>query len=322
MGGVGTGARPDGAPARHAAGAGHPRARAAGRDRDRDRVPVAAGPVARITTGRWRTDNGAPDTGTQQLWSAVLHVPPVDPVKRGTAAGADVRAVAAHSGASRSRPRSTADTREADRPAQLELPPADRSRRARSSRPSRSRPSASSSPRSAPTLSWRRSWTYPLLAPGRRPPGYVPLGLVEYQHTAALGRDHFVRTVHVGYLCGTCHRAVVDLTVERLPLRTEVVGNAPGGGALFSAKGYLLKTMTVIVQEPVVDYEPLCGRPSRTTAVSCRSRTSGSRRSRLGSRCRDLDEGAFWLQRPDGTPLCSKPSAPTSPGTRWSSASR
>jgi hypothetical protein len=90
-------------------------------------------------------------------------------------------------------------------------------------------------------------WDYPLIGPEPHdppatPPGYVPLDLVEYQHTAALGRDHFVRTLTVGYLCGTGHRAVIEATVERLPDGVEVVEQPPAGGAVFGTKGYLIRT--------------------------------------------------------------------------------
>ena len=62
-------------------------------------------------------------------------------------------------------------------------------------------------------------WDYPLVPPEQQEQlrGFDPIGLRQYQHTGALGRDHFVRTVEIGWFCGTGHPAVVVTTVQRLP---------------------------------------------------------------------------------------------------------
>jgi hypothetical protein len=258
--------------------------------------------------GRWRTDNGSSAISPHQLWSAVLRTTdggnPAEAVRRGTAAGADVRALAEYTGP---KPFETsldgfADTRRqiVQLSSNFHLPIA---------------AAAGATPFTPVPLRAKRleltalganaeleaSWDYPLLAPENQPPGFDPLDLVRYRHTAALGRDHFVQTVTVGYLCGTGHRAVVEITVERLPNGIEQLGQAPGGGALFSAKGYLLQTAQVIVQQPVVDYDELAaafahgGRelPLRSIRI-----TTKSARISLPP-----EEGAFWLLDPNGRKL-------------------
>jgi hypothetical protein len=283
-------------------------------------VPVPAPPTARETAielpwrlllspdarGRWRVPASvsAPDADADadadgsakcQLWSAVLHAE----------GGADVRVLAERSG-----PRPPAFESSLDG-----LPS---TRRQLVHLTSDFHMPVSSDAAAAPftpvPLHARRleltalganaelegGWSYPLLAPGQQPPGYQWLDLLEYQHTTALGRDHFVRTLTAGYLCGTGHRAVVEVTVERLPSRIEVVGKAPGGGALFGAKGYLLKTAQVIVQQPVVDYGSLAG------AFAHGGRELPWRSIRLTTKSARImapPDWPFWLRDPDGEPL-------------------
>ncbi|WP_127127347.1 hypothetical protein [Georgenia sp. SYP-B2076] len=253
-------------------------------------------------TGRWRTDNGAGSAGHAQLWSAVLVAGPGD----GGRPGADVRALAQRGGPG------TADTvpgalsptvREqivrlsSDFGLPVGEPPA----------PGAQPPAFTPVPIRADRLELTAlganaeldaQWDYPEPAPP--PAGYVPLSLRKYQHTAALGRDHFVRTVIVGFLCGTGHRAVYVETVERLPGGVQTVGQAPGGGALFGAKAYLLRTAQVVVQQPLLDYAPLAPafahdghelplRSIRLTTLSARV-----------AHVEGYDTRPFWLTQPDG----------------------
>ena len=146
-------------------------------------------------------------------------------------------------------------------------------------------------------------WEYPQVGPGAaRPPGFVAFDLVKYQHTAALGRDHFVRTVTVGFLCGTGHRAVVELTVERMPAGPAVIGHNPDGTALFGTKGYLQKTAIVTILQPVVDYRPLAA------AFAHDGREFPFQNIRITTRSApisvpNLDGGPFWLLDPAGKKL-------------------
>jgi hypothetical protein len=219
-------------------------------------------------TGRWRTDNSPAASEPRQLWSAVLHTTPdgaaPDAVDRGTVAGADVRAIAEFTGPQPQHLVTSLDALPKTREQIVQL----------SSNFHLPIPEEAGLTRFTPVpLQARRleltalganaeldvGWNYPLIPAEvqEQLPGYIPIGLVQYQHTAALGRDHFVRTVKVGYVCGTGHRAVVVATAERLPAGLEVVGHTASGAGLFGAKGYLLLTVDVFVQQPVVDYEPL-----------------------------------------------------------------
>ncbi|GAA2845823.1 hypothetical protein Acy02nite_47490 [Actinoplanes cyaneus] len=143
-------------------------------------------------------------------------------------------------------------------------------------------------------------WDYPLVPPEQQPPGFDPIGLRQYQHTAGLGRDHFVRTVKVGWLCGTGHQAVVVTTVQRLPVHVQVVAHRPEG-ALFSSIGYLIETVDVVVQQPRLDYGPLApafahhGRELPLASI---------RLTTLTARVHPVPENEpVWLRNPDGSML-------------------
>jgi len=128
-----------------------------------------------------------------------------------------------------------------------------------------------------------------------------PIGLRQYRHRGALGRDDLVQTVEVGWLCGTGHRAVCVTTMHRRPDRPQVVGHSPAGGALFTSTGYLTRTTEVVVQQPDMDYQPLArafahqGRELPLTSI--RLTTTVARVAALPA-----GEPA-WLCHPDGTPL-------------------
>jgi hypothetical protein len=247
--------------------------------------------------GRWRTDDGAEVTAPQQLWSAVLFTAGSEADR--TAVGADVRALSEHTGP---RPFDTPlDGFAAARRKIVQL----------SSNFHLPVPAGEF----MPVPLWARrleltalgasfeleaAWNYPRIqAADQPPPGYEAIDLVGYDHTAALGRDHFVRTAVVGYLCPTGHQAVVVETVERLPSLIENVGEASGGGAPFGAKGYLLRTVQAIVQQPVVDYGPPLahafahgGRefPFRSIHITTKSALIKPPAE---------DDEAFWLKDPD-----------------------
>ncbi|MCW2131658.1 hypothetical protein [Arthrobacter sp. VKM Ac-2550] len=207
--------------------------------------------------GQWRTLHGTTDVeDVHQLWSAVLCTQNSD---GSTSPGADVRALADRTGPTPFISSLTEDERheivQLSSNFRIELPPA--------AGVSRYRPVPIKANRLELTAlganaDLESEWEFPLLPPEElQGSGIEPLGLRQYQHVATLGRDHFVRTVRLGFLCGTGHRAVLVKTVERLPDGIEVVGQAPGGGALFSSKGYLLRKLEVVVQEPVINYGPL-----------------------------------------------------------------
>jgi len=98
-------------------------------------------------------------------------------------------------------------------------------------------------------------WEYPLVPVGDQFPGFQAIDLQQWQHTAGLGRDTFVRTVRVGFLC-TGNKAVVIETTQRIPSHINVVAELPEG-ALFTGRGYLVKTVDVVVLQPRMDYAGL-----------------------------------------------------------------
>ncbi|GAA1531901.1 hypothetical protein GCM10009827_057070 [Dactylosporangium maewongense] len=249
--------------------------------------------------GRWRTDNSANAAQLHQLWCAVLYTVDGD----GVVESADVRALAALAG-----PEPFDTSLDASRRRQIvqlssnfQLP----------------LPSSAGAPFFTPVpLRAKRlelttlganaeleaGWDFPLIPPDQ--PEFMPWDLRSYQHTTALGRDHLVRTVAVGYLCGTGHRAVIIETIERLPTNPRVVGHSPSGGGLFGATGYLLgTTLEVVLLQPVVDYGPLAasfahgGRemPLRSIRITTTS-------ARIAPR-EHVEEEPFWLRDPDGQKL-------------------
>ena len=100
-------------------------------------------------------------------------------------------------------------------------------------------------------------WDFPVLprniAQGLTLPA---LSLQQYEHIAGLGRDQYVKTVRVGFLCGTCHRAALVKVSERRFVNFDVAGATPEG-ALYGAYAYLHQYYQVVVQEPIVDYRQL-----------------------------------------------------------------
>ena len=263
------------------------------------------------SAGRWRPDNGATVAAPQQLWSAVLRVKAADPVTeeltRGTSAGADVRAIAAYTGVVIGSPPKgpplTADNLNqiVHLTSDFHLPIPPEPETTFTPVPLQAKKLELTALGANAELEGK--WEYPQVGPGAaRPPGFVAFDLVKYQHTAAIGRDHFVRTVTVGFLCGTGHRAVVELTVERMPAGPAVVGHNPDGTALFGTKGYLLKTAIVTILQPVVDYRPLAG------AFAHDGREFPFQNIRITTRSApisvpNLDGGPFWLLDPAGKKL-------------------
>jgi hypothetical protein len=144
------------------------------------------------------------------------------------------------------------------------------------------------------------SWSYPDVPEALRPPGFDPIGLRQYQHIAGLGRDTFARTVAVGWLCGSGHRAVVVTTVQRISTNPRVVANPPEG-SLFTGTAYLLKTVDVIVQQPRLDYGPL------GAAFGLEGRELPIRSILLTTTTAPVKAVAesepAWLVNPDGTEL-------------------
>jgi hypothetical protein len=139
---------------------------------------------------------------------------------------------------------------------------------------------------------------------GEWPDGPPTISLRKYQHVAAQGRDQFVRTVRMGFLCGTGHRSVVITTTERAPVTKAVVGNAPGGGALFGTAAYLNQRYEVFVIGPDMDYGPLAG------AYSFSGREMPLRSIHLVTRSAEIlgTPGVpfvtpTWLLTPQGQPL-------------------
>jgi len=246
-------------------------------------------------TGRWTT-TGDPHAGDPavQLWSAVLGS------DAGPAAHADVRAIARHPVPA---PFPDALDALADTRGQLVTLTSD------FHLPVAFTPVPISARRLELTAlgagaDLEGAWSFPLTS--ALPPGFTPPDLTEYHHVTALGRDHVVRTVIVGYLCGTGHRAVVVLTVERLANGVQV-GHAPGGGAEFSSSGYLMQTAQVIVQQPLVDYTELRrafaheGRelPFKNIKITTRSARILPP-PRTDAPCDEGPDIPFWILDPDG----------------------
>jgi hypothetical protein len=254
---------------------------------------VALSPDA---TSRWRTDTGATASAHQQLWSAVLR--PATPQRPGTAPlPRDVRLLAAFRGPV---PFETVLTAENRRQAvqlsgnfHLPVPGGEFI------------PEPLTAHRLELTTLGANAelegrWNYPLVPPEQQPPGFDPIGLRQYQHTAAIGRDHFVRTVKIGWLCGTGHQAVVVTTIQRLPAGLHVVATPPEG-AQFTGTGYLIKTTDVIVQQPRLDYAPLAaafahqGRELPLTSIMLTTTTARILAA--------PETDPSWLLNPDGTKL-------------------
>jgi hypothetical protein len=102
-------------------------------------------------------------------------------------------------------------------------------------------------------------WDFPVLPPTVAQALSLPvLSLQQYEHIAGLGRDQYVKTVKVGFLCGTGHRASLVKVSERRFTNFGVASVSPDG-ALFGAVAYLHQYYQVVVQEPVMDYSRLSG---------------------------------------------------------------
>ena len=142
-------------------------------------------------------------------------------------------------------------------------------------------------------------WEFPLVAGLREPPD-----LQQYRHVAAQGRDHFVRTVNVGFLCGTGNRATIVVTTERLHSNLQTVGTTPNGFPLIGATAYLLQTKEVVVQEPEIDYGTLApGYAFRGREMPLRSiRLLTTSATVIG----DPELTPSWLMTAPGTPLMFK----------------
>ncbi|NMR28111.1 hypothetical protein [Crystallibacter degradans] len=245
--------------------------------------------------GRWRTLRGTIEVGdTHQLWSAVLHTVDND---GDISQGADVRALADRTGPTPFNSSLTDNERhqivQLSSNFRIALPPDARYT------PVPIKANKLELTALGANADLESEWDFPLLPPEElQGSGIEPLGLRQYQHVAALGRDHVVRTVRLGFLCGTGHRAVLVKTVERLPDGIEVVGQAPGGGALFSSRGYLLRKFEVVVQEPVINYGPL----AKAYAYEGREFPLNSIRLTTTSAGIDPppeDYGPFWLLDPE-----------------------
>ena len=258
-------------------------------------------------TSRWRTDTAATTSPYQQLWSAVLH--PAGPQRPGVPMPpADVRALGAFRGpgAFGPVPFDTSLTAESRRQivqlsANFHLPvPGGEF----TPEPVAARRLELTALGANAELEGR--WDYPLVPPEQQEPlpGFDPIGLRQYQHTGALGRDHFVRTVKIGWLCGTGHQAVVVTTVQRLPAGIQVVASPPDG-AQFTGTGYLINTTDIIVQQPRLDYPPLAaafahqGRELPLTSIVLTTTTARV----LAPPEPDPWKRPTWLLNPDGTKL-------------------
>lgn len=102
-------------------------------------------------------------------------------------------------------------------------------------------------------------WDFPVVPPNITQALTLPLlSLQQYEHIAGLGRDQYVKTVRVGFLCGTGHRASLVKVSERRFTNFGVAGVSPEG-ALFGAVAYLHQYYQVVVQEPIMDYQALSG---------------------------------------------------------------
>lgn len=145
---------------------------------------------------------------------------------------------------------------------------------------------------------------------GDWPDGPPTISLRKYEHIAAQGRDHLVRTVRAGFLCGTGHRAVIVATAERAPVTHGQVGTAGGGGALFGTAAYMMQRWEVIVEQPVMDYAPM------SAAYAFEGREMPLRAIRLLTRSAQVQgtpgvavTTPVWLLTPEGKPLFFKASA-------------
>lgn len=85
------------------------------------------------------------------------------------------------------------------------------------------------------------SWPYPVSGPD----GVPALDLIEWDHLAAQGRDHYVRVVYEGFLYPFGHRASLVKVTER-----KVIA---GGG---SPAAYLRQRMYIVVREREKSYPP------------------------------------------------------------------
>ena len=256
-------------------------------------------------TSRWRTDTAATASPYEQLWSAVLR--PAGPQRPGVAMPpADVRALGAFAGPVTfgQVPFDTSLTIEDRRQivqlsANFHLPvPGGEF----TPEPVAARRLELTTLGANAELEGR--WDYPP-PPEQELPGFDPIGLRQYQHTGALGRDHFVRTVKIGCLCGTGHQAVVVKTIQRLPAGIQVVASPPDG-AQFTGTGYLIETYDVIIQQPRLGYQPLAaafahqGRELPLTSIVLTTTTA-----RVLGPPDDDPSGLhpYWLLNPDGTKL-------------------
>ena len=103
----------------------------------------------------------------------------------------------------------------------------------------------------------RSRWDFPVLPPNIAQALSLPmLSLQQYEHIAGLGRDQYVKTVRVGFLCGTGHRASLVKITERRFTNFGLAGSTPAG-AQFGAVAYLHQTYQVVVQEPLMGYGQL-----------------------------------------------------------------
>ena len=138
---------------------------------------------------------------------------------------------------------------------------------------------------------------------GDWPDGPPNISLRKYEQVATQGRDQFVRTVRMGFLCGTGHRAVVITTTERAPVTKAVVGNA-AGGALFGTAAYLNQRFDVFVVGQDMDYGSLAD------AYSFDGREMPLRSIHLVTRSAEIMGNpdvpfvtSTWLLTPEGQPL-------------------
>ncbi|MGY3319579.1 hypothetical protein [Arthrobacter sp. TE12232] len=251
-------------------------------------------------TSRWRTDTAATDSPYEQLWSAVLS--PTNEQAQGVPHPArDLRALGVFRGPSAfptlPTPENRRQTVQLTSNFHLPIPAADGV--------GEYTPEPLSARRLELTalganVDFEGRWDFPLVPPEHQPAGFDPLGLRQYQHVAGLGRDTFVRTVSVGWLCGTGHQAVVVTSVQRMPANLKVVASPPEV-PLFTGMGYLITTTDVIVQQPRLDYAPLSrafaheGREFPLRSILLTTTTA---------RVLQPPEGVpSWLLKPDGTEL-------------------
>jgi hypothetical protein len=107
-------------------------------------------------------------------------------------------------------------------------------------------------------LTARGTWQYPVSysfqSPRPRPRAtgstVVPLDLIEWDHVATQGRDHYVRIVYEGYLYPFGHRASLVKVTERKVLAP----NGTAGNPADSPVAYLRQRMYIVVREQDKDY--------------------------------------------------------------------